>query len=384
MEFSRRDILRFAGSGFLAGLGSRFLFAEDALLPPADGRPNVHFRREARWYTKSKDGSVSCGLCPLHCTVAPGSRGACGVRENRGGVYYSLTWGSPCAVHVDPIEKKPLFHFRPGSRVYSFAAAGCNMSCKFCQNWDISQAAPDEMPSRALPPSALVPLVKSRKIDIIAFTYSEPTVSSEYVLDSASLARSEGIDTVTISNGFIEEAPLADLLRVLSAVKVDLKSFDDGFYRDICSARLKPVLDTLTRLAAAGTWFEIVYLVIPSLNDDMKMIASMSAWILKNLGASVPLHFTRFHPAYRLKNLPATPLSTLSRARQTALAEGLRFVYTGNVPGASGEDTFCPSCGKVLVERHEYHIMNVRLKNVSRNKKEASCEYCGAPVPGIW
>jgi pyruvate formate lyase activating enzyme len=383
MDVSRRDLLRLAGGIGLTGLAGGLVLGEDSGAPPDLGH-GVFFDKEARWYEKLGDGKVRCGLCPHNCVVSPGNRGACGVRENRDGVYKTLVWGNPCAIHVDPIEKKPLFHFHPGANAFSLATAGCNLRCKFCQNWDISQVRPEETPNVKLAPEDVVRAAREAKTDIIAFTYSEPTVFSEYVLDTARLARSEKLDTVTISNGFIEKAPHEELLAVLSAIKIDLKSFDDKFYTEITAGKLAPVLATLERLAEKKTWFEIVYLVIPSLNDDLSKIKDMSRWIHKSLGLNVPLHFTAFHPSYKLKNLPVTPPSTVRAARDTALSEGLKFVYCGNIPGDPGENTFCPSCRKVVVGRYGYFVMEKHLKDVSREMKEAKCEYCGESIPGIW
>jgi len=316
--------------------------------------------------------------------VLPGRRGACEVRENVDGTYFTLVWGNPCAVHIDPVEKKPLFHFHAGERILSLATAGCNIECRFCQNWNISQVKPEDTPNRRLPPDAVAAAAKAGNVRLIAFTYSEPVVFSEYVYDAALLAGEAGLKTVVVSNGFIEREPLDDLLDVLAAVKIDLKAFDDAFYREVCSARLAPVLATLERLAEKRVWFEIVYLVIPTLNDDMRKIREMSRWIVKNLGADAPLHFTAFHPAYKLRNLPRTAPSVLQNARDTARSEGLRFVYTGNVPGSQGESTFCPGCGRIIVERYGYFVMKKHLVDVQHEKKEAKCEYCGAAVPGVW
>lgn len=321
--------------------------------------------------------SVVCTLCPHGCELAEGERGHCRVRENRDGRLRLLVYGKPCAVHVDPIEKKPMFHVLPGSRSFSIATAGCNLRCKFCQNWEISQRPPEQTRNLDMPPEKVVALAGSEHCRSIAYTYSEPIIFYEYVHDTASLAQRQDLLNVLVTAGYINEQPLREWAPVIDAANVDLKGFDDGFYRRVCGGTLSPVLDTLAVLKEEQVFVEITTLLIPSLNDDMAMIERMCRWIGANLGAETPLHFSRFYPMYKLKNLPLTPVKTLLHARETALEAGLRHVYVGNVPGSGGENTVCPKCGKLLIARIGYRI----LRNEVRS---GTCPDCGHPLAGIW
>lgn len=332
---------------------------------------------EARYYKKLKDWVVECELCPRSCKVADRERGYCGVRENREGKYFTLVYSRPCSLNIDPIEKKPLFHFLPGTTAFSMATAGCNVNCKFCQNWDISQVRPEQTRNYYLPPEELVDLAVRYKAPTIAYTYSEPIIFYEYMYDTAKLGHTKGIRSVMISGGYIKEKPLVDLLKHLDAVKIDLKAFTEKYYKEVCHGELKPILDCLVTLKREGIWTEIVYLVVPTLNDDRREIDDMCAWILDNLGPDVPVHFTRFHPMYLLKNLPSTPVKTLEMARRTALKKGLNFVYIGNVPGHEGENTYCPKCGKVLIKRTGFSIL-------SNDVVSGKCKHCGKMIPGVW
>jgi pyruvate formate lyase activating enzyme len=278
---------------------------------------------------------------------------------------------------VDPIEKKPLSHFLPGSKALSIATAGCNVECKFCQNWEISQFRPEQIRDMNLQPEMLVSEALHRGIESIAFTYSEPVIFYEYMHDTARLAKKKGVASVMISNGYIKEKPMTQLCKHLSAVKIDLKAFTEKFYQDICSGKLQPVLDTLKLLKKNGMWFEIVVLIIPTLNDSEKEISEMCAWVFHELGPGVPIHFSRFHPTYKIKNLPPTPVSTLTRAREIALAAGLHYPYIGNVPGHDGESTYCPCCKKLVVRRLGYRVPEIAIKN-------GKCKYCGCVIPGVW
>jgi len=304
-------------------------------------------------------------------------RGFCGNRENRGGKYYVLAYANPCAAHIDPIEKKPFFHFLPGTQAFSISTAGCNLVCKFCQNWQISQFRPEQTENIYLPPDRVVEVAKDRKVTTIAYTYAEPVVFYEYMYDTSIDARREGVRSVMVSAGFINPDPLRKLVKVLDAVKIDLKAFTEKYYHDVCSGELKPVLQTLEVLHEEKIWFEIVYLVVPTLNDSVSEIRQMSQWIMKTLGPDVPLHFSRFYPMYMLKNLPPTPVSTLERLRKTAMDAGIHFVYIGNVPGNPGESTYCPHCGKRLIYRIGYEIIENHLK-------DGKCPYCGTKIPGVW
>jgi pyruvate formate lyase activating enzyme len=332
---------------------------------------------EARFYGKLASGNVQCKLCPRQCVVAPKGRGHCNVRENRGGTYYSLVHSQLCAAHIDPIEKKPFFHFHPGTLAFSVATGGCNVNCKFCQNWEISQIVPEQLRRQYVPPSNLAAAAKQNGCPTLAYTYSEPIIASEYYLDSAEAGHRIGIKSVFVSNGFILREPLNKLCDRMDAIKIDLKAFSETYYREVVNAELRPVLDTLTTIRRRGVWMEIVYLVVPTLNDSDGEFRAMAKWVKSELGADVPVHFTRFYPLYRLKNLPPTPLETLRRAKTIADAEGLHFVYVGNVPGDPGEHTYCPKCHGVVVERTGFSVRRLQLKN-------GKCGFCQQPIPGLW
>jgi len=335
------------------------------------------FVREARYYKKLEELRVQCELCPRQCTIADLERGYCGVRENRKGSYYTLVYSRPCALHMDPIEKKPLFHYLPGTTAFSLATAGCNIECKFCQNWNISQFRPEEVQSYYAPPDEIVNLAQKYKCPTIAYTYTEPVIFYEYMYDIAQAARKAKIGSVMITNGYIMEKPMVDLCQQLTGVKVDLKAFTEKFYRESCSGELKPVLDILVTLKKMGIWLEIVVLIVPTLNDSPQEIELMTRWMGENLGREVPVHFTRYHPTYKIKNIPPTPISTLEKARDIALKNGLHYVYIGNVPNHPGENTYCPSCQKVVIQRVGYRILEVNLK-------EGKCKFCQHPIPGVW
>jgi len=351
-------------------------WAEDVYTPETLRGINQGFPvKEAMYYKKLEDLRVECELCPRKCTIADMERGYCGVRENRGGTYYTLVHSRVCALNVDPIEKKPLFHYLPGTKAYSLATAGCNVECKFCQNWQISQYRPEQIESIRLTPEDVVKEAKASGSKVIAFTYSEPVVFYEYMHDIVRLANDHGLKSVMISNGYIQEKPLTELCQSLSAVKIDLKGFSEKFYQETCNGELKPVLNTLQTLKKLGVWFEIVVLVVPTLND--KEFQDMCLWIKENLGVDVPIHFTRFHPTYKLKNLPPTSVKTLEMARKIAVDTGLRFPYVGNVPGHEGENTYCPRCRHVIIKRAGFSIIENRLK-------DNACMDCKQLIPGVW
>ncbi|HCN19343.1 MAG TPA: AmmeMemoRadiSam system radical SAM enzyme [Planctomycetia bacterium] len=332
---------------------------------------------EAMFYKKLEDARVECQLCPRECKIADLERGYCGVRENRGGTYYTLVHSRACALHVDPIEKKPFFHYLPGTPAVSVATAGCNVECKFCQNWQISQFRPEQVNSMKLTPSDIVEHAKRSHSPTIAYTYTEPVVFYEFMYDTARAARQEGITSVVVSNGYIKEEPLVELCKHLDAVKIDLKAFTEEFYKDTCSGSLKPVLETLVTLKKLGMWFEIVVLIVPTLNDSEKELKEMCTWVCEELGPDVPIHFSRFHPTYKITNLPPTPVRTLEMARRIAQEAGLNFAYVGNVPGHEGEHTYCPGCKEMVIKRVGYTI----VKNTILNGK---CQNCEHPIAGVW
>jgi pyruvate formate lyase activating enzyme len=320
--------------------------------------------------------TVQCELCPNGCVLGNGQHSRCRTRMNKDGKLYSIVYGRPCAVHVDPIEKKPFFHFLPGTTAFSIATAGCVLSCKFCQNWQISQARPEDTDTYDLPPDRVVKAAMRYESKSITYTYTEPTVFYEYMYDTAVLAKKSGIRNTMHSCGYINEKPLRKLSKYLSAADIDLKSFTEDFYNRICNGSLKPVLHSLVTLKEEGIWLEVTNLVIPTLNDNIKAIGEMSRWMVKNLGADIPLHFSRFFPNYKLNNLPPTPVETLTDARKAAMDAGLKFVYIGNIRHEA-ESTFCPHCKKMLIERIGYFVKQDNIVN-------GKCKFCGTSIPGIW
>ncbi len=334
--------------------------------------------KEASFYEKLDNDLVQCQLCPRRCVIAPGKRGFCGVRENRNGKLFSLVYARPCSLNIDPIEKKPLFHFLPGSSAFSIATAGCNLRCLFCQNWQISQVKPEQVKSIYLQPRELVERVKQTGALTIAYTYTEPTIFYEYMLDVAKLARSQGIRNIMHSNGFINETPLRELSKYLDAANIDLKGFSQKYYSEMSMGNLDSVLNSLKILKQEGVWVEITNLILPGYNDDPETIVKMCLWIKQNLGEDTPIHFARFHPMYKMLSLNSTPIVTLEQARKIAFDCGLSYVYIGNVPGHPGEDTYCPKCGKILIKRSGYSITGVNLDEQGR------CKFCGERISGVW
>jgi pyruvate formate lyase activating enzyme len=329
------------------------------------------------YFTPLERKEIQCELCPRGCRVPNGKRGFCRVRENQDGKYYSLVYGNPCAVHLDPIEKKPFFHVLPSTSSFSLATAGCNLQCKFCQNWEISQASPEDVFSYDIPPERIVSKAREMGARSIAYTYVEPTVFYEYMSDIGGLAKKDGLLSVCHSNGFINPEPLRNLCKVLDAANIDLKGFTGQFYRDLSGGELTPVLESLKTLKNEKVHLEITNLMIPTKNDDMFTLKEMCLWIKKELGEDTPVHFSRFLPLYKLKSLPPTPVSTLDRARRVALSAGLEYVYIGNVPGHEGENTFCPNCKKMIIQRSGFIVGEVRMKG-------GKCAHCGKPIAGIW
>ncbi len=333
--------------------------------------------KEALYYEKLFGNEVECRLCPRRCLLRDGERGDCQVKENLGGKLYSLVYGKPCSFSIEPIEKAPLFHFMPGHTRLCIATAGCNLRCKYCQNWSISQKRMEEVEHINLTPRQVVASALQSGVQSICFTFSEPIVFYEYMYDIARLAKKNGLKTSMVSNGYINPEPLRQLLKVLDAVKIDLKGFTEEFYENISLGELAPVLDTLKIIKQEGVWLEIVNLVVPTLNDDPEEIRKMSEWIKENLGDEVPLHFSRFFPQYRLTTLPATPLETLEKAHAAAKEADLRYVYVGNVPGHLYNSTFCPECKERLIHRIQFLVQQ-------NNIADGKCSFCGEPVAGFW
>ncbi|MFH1701190.1 MAG: AmmeMemoRadiSam system radical SAM enzyme [Candidatus Zixiibacteriota bacterium] len=330
---------------------------------------------EARFYKKLPEGGVECGICPRRCRMTDLERGYCGSRENRGDIYYTLVYGLPCAINIDPIEKKPFHHFYPGMSAFSLATAGCNVNCKCCQNWDISQSRPEQTDNISMPSEDIIALCRERKVPTIAYTYSEPVIFYEYMYDTAELGHRHGIKSVMISGGYINPEPLSELLTQLDAVKIDLKAIRETYYKNYVDGELRPVLDSLVQIKKSDVWLEIVYLVIPTLNDTDAEFTDLARWIKNHLGTDVPIHFSRFYPQYLLKNLPPTPQATLERALAICRAEGLEYVYLGNIPGHKAESTYCPKCNEMLIERRGYRTY---LSGMNKNK----CKSCGRIIPG--
>ena len=332
---------------------------------------------QARFYEKLTKGLVRCHVCPRECVIENGGRGFCKTRENQKGVLYSVVYGKVAAANIDPVEKKPFYHYLPGSTAYSIATAGCNFTCKFCQNWELSQVRTEDLKTVSMTPSDVASEAKKSGSSSIAYTYNEPTVFSEYVHDCAAEGVKKGVRSIVVSNGYIMQEPLQKLCEVISAYKVDLKSFSDDFYKNVTSGERGPVLETIKRLKKAGIWTELVHLTIPTLNDRETDFKAMGDWLMSETGPDVPVHFTRFHPTYRLTNLPVTPVATLEKARNILMDKGMKFVYIGNVPGHPGNSTWCPKCGKEIIRRAGFSADTIGLKN-------GICIYCKTSIPGIW
>ena len=334
--------------------------------------------REALFYRKLSGRRVRCELCFRRCVIPPGGRGFCKVRENRRGRLYTLVYGLPCALQIDPIEKEPLLHVLPGSRIFCLATVGCSQRCYFCHNWHISQALPEEVPGVPLSPREAVRIAKRRGCVGVSFTYVEPTVFYEYMLDVAKAFKAAGMRAFLHTCGAINLKPLSVLLRYLDAVVVDLKGFTEKFYeRASPGGDLRHVLSVIKAVKKAGVWLEIVNLVIPGYNDDLGDIKRMCLWIKREVGPEVPLHFSRFFPAHKMRHVPPTPVKTLEEARRVALSVGLKFVSIGNVPGHPANSTYCPRCGRVVIRRHHFAVLEVNLRR-------GKCKFCGRPIPGIW
>ena len=332
----------------------------------------------AKWWKPAGNGRVLCTLCPRYCNIGEGKLGFCYVRKNVDGKLYAAGYGRPTGVAIDPVEKKPLNHFLPGTGILSFGTAGCNLGCKFCQNWTMSKAQLDDLNAFYASPEDIVHLAKKHNVPSIAFTYNDPIIFGEYVIDITELAHRENIKTVMVTNGYITDEAREDVFGVVDAANVDLKAFTEDFYRNLALGHLQPVLDTLEWLVnETDVWVEITTLLIPGENDSDEEITRMCRWILDKLGDHVPLHFTAFHPDFKMRDYPPTPPSTLSRARAIALKEGIKFCYVGNVHDPEGQTTLCPNCHTTLIERDWHSVFSNRLVS-------GKCPECGAVIPGKW
>jgi len=332
--------------------------------------------REAMYQAETPKG-IRCLICPNECTLKEGELSDCRNRRVYQGKLFTIAYGNPCAVHLDPIEKKPLYHYLPDSNAFSIATAGCNLACLNCQNWTISQSSPEETENYDLMPHRVIEQARKYDCRSIAYTYSEPITWYEYLFDTGKLAREAGIKNVLVSAGYINRDPLLNLCKVIDAANIDLKSMDDSIYLKLNAGKLEPVLNTLITLKEEGVWLEITNLVIPSWTDDLDMIRRMCNWLAQNGFDDTPLHFSRFHPQYKLPRLPVTPLNTLAAAKEIAHSEGLKYIYIGNVPGSKDTNTLCPACGEILVERSGYTIKSMRLQN-------GVCPNCSESIPGHW
>lgn len=334
--------------------------------------------KEACLYQKLEDEKVRCLLCNHHCLIKNGDRGICGVRENRSGKLQSLVYGKIISGHCDPIEKKPLFHFLPGTRSYSIATVGCNFRCVFCQNADISQMPTDQkrVMGEDMSPERIVKLALNSRSASISYTYTEPTVYFETALETARLAASKGIKNVFVSNGYMTRECLQEIYPDLHAANVDLKAFSEEFYRERCGAKLKPVLKTIAAMKDMGIWLEVTTLLIPGLNDSIEELKGLARF-LADIDPGIPWHISRFHPTYRLTDRPSTPVETIRRARDLGYETGLLYVYTGNIPGDEGENTFCHSCREPLISRIGFDVRRNRIR-------ENQCPKCSTKIPGIW
>lgn len=334
--------------------------------------------KEASFYEKQSSGKVSCSLCRHHCVISPGKRGVCGVRENRDGTLYSLVYELPCATHIDPIEKKPLYHFYPGSKAFSIATPGCNFHCLHCQNYEISQVTngEDSIGGDTVPAGDVVLAAKKAGCKSISYTYTEPTIFFEYAFEIAKLAKEEGISNNFVTNGYIEDAPLEAIAPYLDGANIDLKGYDESFYKKVCKAELSGVLDTIRSYRKLNIWIELTTLIIPGNNDNEDTLRATARFIKDELGVHVPWHVSAFYPTYKMLTPPPTSPETLKRAREIGIEEGLRYVYEGNVHGSAGEHTYCWQCKRIVIRRLGYRIEEYHIEN-------GSCSFCGAVIDGV-
>jgi len=334
--------------------------------------------REAMFYEKAGGGKVRCGLCRFRCLIDDGRRGICAVRENRGGTLFTLVYGRAIAEHVDPIEKKPLYHVMPGSRSFSVATVGCNFRCLHCQNYSISQPVQGDLQiaGSELPPEEIVARALATGCRSVSYTYTEPTIFFEYAYDTAVLARKAGLKNVFVTNGYITPEALACIRPYLDAANIDLKGYSDRFYREVVHAMLKEVLESILEYKRQGIWIELTTLVIPGWNDSEEELRGIASFIAEKVGIETPWHVSAFYPTFRMTDRPPTPASTLARARRIGLEAGLRYVYEGNVPGQGGENTYCPSCGNMLIERHGFYLGSSRIEM-------GKCPDCSAIIDGV-
>ena len=376
MNLTKREFLKFCGRS-LSFLCTAHLFGLSRTALAQMPQKGLLKPKLSPFYTKLDGGKIQCDLCPRQCRISKGEKGFCRVRENRDGKCYSLAYGNPCVIYLDRIEREPFFHVLPGTNSLTLSTAGCNFRCKFCENWEISQASPEDVYSHDLEPETVVKKAKQMGACSIAYTYAEPTIFFEYMSEIAFHANKEGLLNVIHSNGFINPDPLRDMCKFIDAAHIDLKGFTKRCYLELSEGERDPVFQTLKILKQERVHLEVSSLIIPTKNDDMSVAKEMALWIKRELGADTPAHFSRFYPLYKLRRLPPTPVSTLKKVRDVALASGLEYVYIGRVPGHEAWNTYCPNCQKVVIQRTGYMIGEVHLN-------KGNCAYCGKPIPGIW
>jgi len=333
-----------------------------------------------RYWHAVSGSETKCDLCPRGCTIKPGERGFCGVRENQGGQYVTKVYGKPCVVYVDPMAKGPFFHFLPETKTVAVGTAGCNLDCGFCQSYTFAQARPEQTDNKNLPPQSLVAQAKQYGLKTITFTYSEPIQCIEYVIDTAKLAHDQGIRVLFHTAGFASELPMKDMVHAVDAVNVDMKGFSEDLYKSMTGGHLEPVLHAMQIVKAGGKHLEITYLAIPGYNDSTAMVRDACRWVVQQLGSDTPMHFSRFFPKYKMQQVPATPITTLEEVRKTAYQSGIRYAYIGNVPGHAGESTYCPKCHAVLVR----HVGYQQITYEALNPRTGRCLCCRLEVPGVW
>ncbi|MEA2038159.1 MAG: AmmeMemoRadiSam system radical SAM enzyme [Nanoarchaeota archaeon] len=333
--------------------------------------------KEALYYKKLKDKIVQCSLCPWNCVIKENNVGSCKARKNIDGKLYSLVYSNPCSIAIDPIEKKPLYHFLPNSVSLSVGTLGCNLHCLHCQNYDISQKKADNFQGREITPEELIKIALKKKCSSISYTYNEPTIFYEYVLETAKLAKKKGIKNVMVTNGYINKEPLKELYPLIDAANIDLKSMDEDFYKKVCSVKLKPILESIREIKKIGTSIEITNLIIPGYNDKKEQIEKLVKWIKENLGIKTSLHFSAFYPTYKLLDAPNTPEETLLMAKKIALKHGLKHIYLGNTNIPDSGNTYCPRCSKLLIERSGF---GVQQNNIKKNL----CPSCDERIEGVF
>lgn len=383
-KISKRDFLRYSILGLgvtAAGVDTARALAKGMINQggQASAEPVADlgkFTRESPYSIQMARG-VKCQICPNNCILKEGQDSLCRTHVVKDGKLYTIAYGNPCSVHVDPIEKKPLFHFLPSSHSFSIATAGCTFACLNCQNWEISQESPKNTVNIDMMPVKVMEEAVHSGCSSVAYTYAEPIAFYEYTFETAKLVKARGLKNLLISNGFINEKPLRDLCKHLDAANINLKSFSEEIYAKLNGGSLQPVLNTLKILKEEGVWLEITNLVVPGWTDKPDMIAQMCDWLAKNGLQDAPLHFSRFFPLYKLKDLPYTPLDILEKAREIAIKSGIKYVYLGNVPGSPAENTFCPGCKKLVVERKGFTILNNYIK-------DSACKFCGTKIAGVW